>query len=262
MNLIDTHSHIYDEAFDDDRDAVVARAAEAGVTTLMLPDIDSSSRDRMFDLARKYPGMCLPMLGLHPTSVNDNPHWRDEIDQVERLLHEPPAERIYGIGETGLDLYWSSDFLAEQSEAMRAQIELAIEGDLPVVIHTRSAWDQMISLISDYKSRSLRGIFHAFAADVATYRRLRDCGDFVFGIGGVATFKNSRMEPVLQEIPLEQMVLETDAPYLTPVPFRGRRNESAYVTYICQKVAEVKGISPDEVAERTTATARRIFRLG
>lgn len=261
MNLTDTHSHIYDEAFDDDRDAVVARAVEAGVQTMLLPDIDSSSRQRMFDLARKYPDRCFPMLGLHPTSVNDNPRWRDEIDEVEQLLREPPVERIYGIGETGLDLYWSSDFLSEQSESLRAQIELALAYDLPIVIHTRSAWEQMEGIVSDYKSRGLRGVFHAFAADVQTYRRLRECGDFVFGIGGVATFKNSRMDSLLQEIPLEEMVLETDSPYLTPVPFRGRRNESAYVRYVCDKVAGAKGITPAETAEGTTATARRIFRL-
>lgn len=261
MNLIDTHSHIYDEAFDDDRDAVVARAVEAGVGTMLLPDIDSSSRERMFELARQYPDRCLPMLGLHPTSVNDNPRWRDELDEVERLLRKPPVERIYGIGETGLDLYWNSDFLAEQSEALRAQTELALACDLPIVIHTRAAWEQMTELMSDYKGRGLRGVFHAFAADPDTYRRLRDCGDFAFGIGGVATFKNSRMEPVLQAIPFEEMVLETDSPYLTPAPFRGRRNESAYVAYVCAKVAEVKGVTPDEAAARTTATARRIFRL-
>ncbi len=261
MNLIDTHSHIYDEAFDLDRDAVVGRATEAGVAIMLLPGIDSSSRGQMFDLARRYPDRCLPMLGLHPTSVNDNPHWRDELDQVERLLREPPVERIYGIGETGLDLYWSSDFLAEQSEALRAQIELALAYDLPIVIHTRSAWEQMTELIADYKGRGLRGVFHAFAADEATYRRLRECGDFAFGIGGVATFKNSRMDDTLRAIPFEEMVLETDSPYLTPVPLRGRRNESAYVTYVCAKVADVKGVTPDEAADLTTATARRIFRL-
>lgn len=261
MDLIDTHSHIYDEAFDDDRDAVVARAVESGVGTMLLPDIDSSSRERMFELARRYPDCCLPMLGLHPTSVNDNPHWRDELDEVERLLREPPVERIYGIGETGLDLYWNSYFLSEQGEALRAQIELALACDLPIVIHTRAAWEQMTELMSDYKGRGLRGVFHAFAAECDTYRRLRECGDFAFGIGGVATFRNSRMEPTLQAIPFEEMVLETDSPYLTPVPFRGRRNESAYVTYVCAKVAEVKGVAPDEAAARTSATARRIFRI-
>lgn len=261
MNLIDTHSHIYDEAFDDDRDAVVERAAKAGVEIMLLPDIDSSSRERMFCLARRYPDRCLPMLGLHPTSVNDNPHWCDELEAVERLLREPPVERIYGIGETGLDLYWSSDFLAEQSEALRAQIELALRYDLPIVIHTRSAWEQMTEIISGYKGRGLRGVFHAFAADEATYRRLRACGDFVFGIGGVATFKNSRLDDVLRAIPFEEMVLETDSPYLTPTPFRGQRNESAYVAYVCAKVADVKGVAPDEAAARTTATARRMFRL-
>lgn len=261
MNLIDTHSHIYDEAFDDDRDAVVERAVEAGVAIMMLPDIDSSSRGQMFELARRYPDRCLPMLGLHPTSINDNPHWRDELDEVERMLQEPPVERIYGIGETGLDLYWSSDFLAEQSEALRAQIELALRYDLPIVIHTRSAWEQMTELIADYKGRGLKGVFHAFNADEATYRRLRECGDFVFGIGGVATFKNSRMDDVLRAIPFEEMVLETDSPYLTPVPLRGRRNESAYVTYVCAKVADAKGVMSDKAAELTTATARRIFRL-
>ena len=152
MYLIDTHSHIYDEAFDDDRDAVIERCKAAGVGRIMLPDIDSGSRGRMFDLARRHPSLCLPMAGLHPTSVNDNPRWRDELDAVERLLREPPVERLYGIGETGLDLYWSDAYLTEQTESLHAQIELALQYDLPVVIHTRSAWERMTDVIRAYRA--------------------------------------------------------------------------------------------------------------
>lgn len=261
MYLIDTHSHIYDEAFDDDRDAVIERCKAAGVGRIMLPDIDSESRGRMFDLARRHPSLCLPMAGLHPTSVNDNPRWRDELDAVERLLREPPVERLYGIGETGLDLYWSDAYLTEQTESLHAQIELALQYDLPVVIHTRSAWEPMTEAIRAYRGRGLRGIFHAFSADPDLYRTLRACGDFVFGIGGVATFRNGRLDEAVRAIALDEMVLETDSPYLTPEPLRGRRNESSYLTYICEKVAAVKGLAPDEVAAATSLTAERIFRL-
>lgn len=258
--MIDTHSHMYAEEFDGDRDEALQRAWEAGVEALILPDIDSESRERMFDMARHNPERCHPMVGLHPTSVNDNPRWREELDMVETLLSAPPM-RLCGVGEIGLDLYWSRDFYSVQREVFHAQVELALKHDMPVVIHTRSAYDEMLDAVNTYKGRGLRGIFHAYAADVDMAHKLCRAGDFFFGIGGVVTFKNSGLDGVVRDLPLELLVLETDAPYLTPVPHRGKRNESSYVAHVCRKVADIHGVGNDVVDSMTTATARQLFCL-
>ena len=261
--LIDTHSHIYDEAFDIDREDVVERARAEGVERIVLPAIDGESNERLFDMCREYGDYVVPLMGLHPTSVNDNPRWREELSEVERLLATPPqgVERFYGVGEIGLDLYWSRDWHAEQTEAFRAQVELALRYDLPIVVHTRDAWEEMAQIVEEYRGRGLRGIFHAFSADVAMYERLRKCGDFLFGIGGVVTFKKSALAEVVKAMRLEDLVVETDAPYLTPVPHRGTRNESSYVRFVAQKIAELQGVDFNVVAEQTTQNAKRIFRL-
>lgn len=261
--LIDTHSHIYDEAFDDDRREVVERARAEGVERIILPAIDGESNERLFDMCREYGDYVVPLMGLHPTSVNDNPRWREELAEVERLLENPPQgiNRFYGVGEIGLDLYWSRDWQAEQTEAFRAQVELALKYDLPIVVHTRDAWEEMAEIIEKYRGRGLRGVFHAFSADVAMYERLRSCGEFVFGIGGVVTFKKSVLAEVVKAMRLEDLVVETDAPYLTPAPHRGTRNESSYVRFVAAKIAELHGVDYDVMAEQTTANAKRIFRL-
>ena len=259
MQLIDTHCHIYEPEFDVDREQAVLRAREAGVTALLMPDIDSSSRDRMLDLSSRYPGFCRPMAGLHPTSVNANPRWRGELAQVEDLLTGPSAHRFCGVGEIGLDFYWDAGFQAEQTEAFRHQIELAIACRLPVAIHTRDAWPAMEEVIRSYAGSGLKGVFHAFSQDAATYRRLTGYGDFLFGIGGIATFRKSPLADVIPYMELRHIVLETDAPYLTPAPHRGKRNEPAYLPFICSKVAELMGLTPDGVAAATTANARRMF---
>ena len=261
--LIDTHSHIYDEAFDGDRNAVVERAKECGVERIVLPAIDGESNERLFDMCRKFGDYVVPLMGLHPTSINDNPRWREELADVERLLATPPqgVERFYGVGEIGLDLYWSRDWQAEQEEAFRAQLELALKYDLPVVIHTRDAWEEMAAIVEAYAGRGLKGVFHAFSADVAMYERLRKSGDFLFGVGGVVTFKKSALAEVVKAMRLDELVVETDAPYLTPVPHRGTRNESSYVRFVAEKIAELKALSYEVVAEQTTANAKRIFNL-
>lgn len=199
------------------------------------------------------------MMGLHPTSVNDNPRWREELEIVEQHLKNPPAGGFCAIGEIGLDFYWSNDFRDEQIEAFRHQIELALAYNLPIVIHTRNAWEEMCTVINDYAERGLRGVFHAFSDSAETYRRLREYGDFVFGIGGVVTFKKNTLAEVVREMEIEEIVLETDCPYLTPVPHRGKRNEPAYVSYIAEKIAELKGVTSEEVAAITTANAERVF---
>jgi len=261
--LIDTHSHIYDEAFDNDRMEVVERARCEGVERIILPAIDGDSNERLFDMCREYGDYVVPLMGLHPTSVNDNPRWREELSEVERLLSNPPhgIERFYGVGEIGLDLYWSRDWQVEQTEAFRAQVELALKYDLPIVVHTRDAWEEMAAIVEEYRGRGLRGVFHAFSADVAMYERLRQCGDFVFGIGGVVTFKKSSLAEVVKAMRLEDLVVETDAPYLTPTPYRGTRNESSYVRFVAAKIAELQGVDYEVVAEQTTQNAKRIFRL-
>ena len=263
MRLTDTHSHLYDAAFDTDRAEAFARAFAAGVDRLLLPAIDSESHEALFACCRQYPGRCFPMIGLHPTSVNDNPRWRDELALVESYLSAPPEgiARWVAVGEIGLDLYWSRDAQAEQTEAFRRQIELALRCDLPVAVHVRDAWPETLAVVRDYRDCGLRGVFHAYSDGIETWRTLREWGDFRFGIGGVVTFKKSKLAEVVREMPLSELVLETDCPYLTPVPHRGGRNESAYVRYVCDKVAEIKGLTPGEVARTTTATAVELFGL-
>ena len=249
---------MYAEEFDADRGEALERAWSAGVELMLLPDIDSESRDRMFELAQQHPERCLAMAGLHPTSVNDNPQWQSELDMVERLLHSAPT-KLWGVGEIGLDLYWSKEFYREQREALHAQLELALQHNLPVVIHTRSAYNEMVDAIATYRGRGLRGVFHAFADSREMARKLERMGEFKFGIGGVVTFKNSGLNKVVEELPMELLLLETDSPYLTPVPHRGKRNEPAYVEHVCRKIAEIKGTTLEHVDSITTANAKHIF---
>jgi TatD DNase family protein len=266
MQLIDTHSHLYAEEFDSDRAEALARAREEGVTTLLLPAIDSQSHERMLSLALSESEMCYPMMGLHPTSVNENPHWREELAEVERYLDAPPQGiKFCAVGEIGLDYYWSQDYVAEQREAFITQCRWAAERNLPVAIHTRAAWDDMCDILEQEGERArangqrLRGVLHAYSEDGATYRRLAESGDWLFGIGGVVTYKKSTVAEAVKEMSLDDIILETDCPYLTPVPHRGKRNESSYVRFVCEKVAEIKGISAEEVARATTENARRMF---
>ncbi|MCM1151176.1 MAG: TatD family hydrolase [Alistipes sp.] len=263
MQLIDTHSHLYEPEFDADREEALARAVDAGVGRLLLPAIDSQSHERMFDLCRRHPDRCIPMMGLHPTSVNDNPRWREELEEVEAYLKNPPEgiARFCAVGEIGLDFYWSSDFRDEQEEAFRRQCRLAADLRLPIAVHTRNAWPEMIAIIEEFRGTGLRGVFHAFGEDVGTYRKLKSCGDFLFGIGGVATFKKSKLAETVRDMDLADLLLETDCPYLTPAPHRGERNESAYAVHICTRIAELKGTTPEAVAAATTANARRLFDL-
>ena len=263
MQTIDTHSHLYEPEFDPDREEAFARAVDAGVGRLLLPAIDSGSHRRLFDLCRRHPDRCFPMMGLHPTSVNNNPRWREELDRVEEYLENPPEGigRFCAVGEIGLDFYWSSDFRQEQTEAFRRQCRIAVERGLPIAVHTRNAWPEMLALVEEFRGTGLRGVFHAFGADVETYEKLRACGDFLFGIGGVVTFKKSPLAAAVPRMDLGDLLLETDCPYLTPAPHRGERNESAYLVHICAKVAELKGIAPEQVAAATTANAERMFGL-
>ena len=268
LRLIDTHSHIYEPEFDDDRTEVVKRAVAAGVDRMLLPAIDTHSHQRMLDLVRAYPENCFAMMGLHPTSVNENPTWREELAEVEEYLRkQPEGVRFVAVGEIGLDYYWSQEYVEDQREAFVAQLRLAAELDLPVAIHTRAAWEDMCEILEAETERAvgrgerLRGVLHAFSEGAEVYRRLRASGDWLFGIGGVVTYKKSIVAEAVKEMALEDIVLETDCPYLTPVPYRGHRNESAYVRYICEKIAQLKGVEAAQVARITSENARRMFGL-
>lgn len=261
MELIDTHTHLFDVAFNDDREETVQRAVDAGVSRMLLPAIDSQSHQALFALANAHPETCLPMMGLHPTSVNESPDFHDELKRVEQILKNPPVEKFYAVGEIGLDLYWSKDHLDDQIEAFRFQIELALSYDLPIVVHTRDAWPEMHAVLETYRGRGLRGVMHAFSGNVDDYRRVKTYGDFVFGIGGVLTYPRSFLSALLRSLSPDDLVLETDAPYLTPVPFRGKRNESAFLVAICEKTAEILGLPASEIAQKTTRNAQRMFRL-
>lgn len=255
MEFIDTHSHLYDEAFAGEEDAAVARAIESGVNRIIFPDIDSQSRDAMFEFADRHPGTIFPCLGLHPTSVGAN--WQEELSHMESYLDR----RIWAIGEIGMDCYWSKEFLKEQQEVMRIQLEMAAERDLPVIIHSRESTELIINILKDCKHLSLKGVFHAFSGSIETYRELQRLGDWFIGIGGVLTYKKASIAETVREIPLERILLETDSPYLTPVPFRGKRNESSYIPHIAARLAELTSRDISEIAETTTSNARKLFRI-
>ena len=253
MQFTDTHAHLYDEAFKDEEDLAVARAVEAGVTKLIFPDIDSQTREHMFDIAQRHEGTVFPCLGLHPTSVDAS--WESEMEK----LHDNLTRRIWAIGEIGIDCYWSKEFLAQQQTVFRMQLELAHRLSLPVIIHSRESTELIINILKDCKHLDLRGVFHAYSGSVETFRELRKLGDWYIGIGGVLTYKKASIAETVKSIPLERILLETDSPYLTPVPFRGKRNESSYIPHIAAKLSEQLGAPMDEIAATTTANAHKLF---
>lgn len=253
MLFTDTHAHLYDEAFKDEEDLAVARAVEAGVTKMIFPDIDSQTREHMFDIALRHEGTVFPCLGLHPTSIDAS--WESEMEK----LHENLSRRIWAIGEIGIDCYWSKEFLAQQQTAFRMQLELAHRMSLPVIIHSRESTELIINILKDCRHLDLRGVFHAYSGSVETFRELRKLGDWYIGIGGVLTYKKASIAETVKSIPLERILLETDSPYLTPVPFRGKRNESSYIPHIAAKLSEQLGVPLDEIAATTTANAHKLF---
>lgn len=255
MEFIDTHTHSCDEAFRGEEDGVVARGLAAGVVKQLQADIDSKERDTMFSLVERHPGVLHPMLGLYPGSVDRN--WRDEIDAML-----PYRDRgIVAVGEIGLDYHYGAETRKEQLEAFRVQLELAAEWDLPVNIHLREATEDFFSVMDDCRHLGLRGNLHAFSGSAETFARLSRYGEWYVGIGGVLTFKKAGIAEAVKHIPLERILLETDAPYLTPVPHRGQRNESAYIPLVAAKLAEIKGVTIEEVAQVTTANARTLFAI-
>lgn len=255
MEFTDTHAHLYDEAFISEEDQAVERAVRAGVTRMILPDIDSQTREAMFSLADRHEGRIFPCLGLHPTSIGAD--WEKELAALEGWL----SRKIYAIGEIGMDCYWSKEFIKEQQEALRIQLELADRLDLPVIIHSRESTELIINVLKKCRHLNLRGVFHAYSGSIETYRQIERLGDWYIGIGGVLTYKKASIAGTVRDIPLDKILLETDCPYLTPVPFRGKRNESSYIPHIAARLSEILGKDIEEIAETTTANAEKLFRI-
>lgn len=251
--MIDTHTHLYVQEFETDIDAVMQRALDAGVNKMYLPAIDSGTHDAMMAIEERFKGRCYSMIGIHPCSVKAD--YKKELAIVSDLLSQ---RSFAAIGETGLDFYWDTSFVEEQYLALDQQIKWALQYNLPLVLHTRSAILETIEVIQRYKNTALKGIFHCFGGTLAEARAIIDC-NFLLGIGGVVTYKKAGLDLVLPEIGLEHIVLETDAPYLSPVPFRGKRNECSYLPFVAQKIAEIKSIALETVVKQTTQNAAKMF---
>lgn len=255
MMLIDTHSHIYLSEFDSDRTEMLERAKRQGISRLLLPAIDSSTHNQMLKLEEQYPDACLSMIGVHPCSVKEN-----YIEELKIASNYLERRTFKAVGETGLDFYWDKTFTKEQYASFQAQIELALHFDIPVVIHSRNSIDECINVISTYQTGKLKGIFHCFSGNLQQAEKIIDLG-FYLGIGGVVTFKNSGLDKVMAHLDLNKVVVETDAPYLAPVPFRGKRNEPAYLKFVIEKISEIKKITEEEIARITTENAKNLFGL-
>jgi len=251
----DSHTHLYLDAFSDDLDAVVKRALEAGITKMLLPNIDTSTTEPVFTLAGKYPGVCFPMMGLHPTSVKEN--YLEELASIEKQLERPG---IVAIGETGIDLYWDKTFIGEQEVAFKTQIQWAKDLKLPLVIHARDSFSEIFRMLDEAGTKGLSGVFHSFTGGTEELKKALSY-DFFIGINGIVTFKNSDLSEAASLIPHKRLLLETDAPFLSPVPFRGRRNESAYLVHIAAKMAEIFNLSAEEIGAITTRNALELFKL-
>ena len=252
---VDTHAHLYLEQFNEDIDEVILRAQNIGVTHIMLPDIDSSTTQSMLDLSDRYPELCYPMIGLHPCSVKAE--YRGELDLIVTQLEK---RQYYGIGETGIDLYWDKTYQEEQISSFEFQIGLALEHDLPIIIHSRDALDTTIRLITKHQNGSLRGIFHCFNGTIDQCKQIEDVG-FKMGLGGVITYKKANMEAVVAMMSSESIVLETDAPYLSPTPKRGKRNESCYLEHIATKAANFRNMDTKDLIRLSSENALELFKL-
>ena len=263
--FVDTHTHFYDEWLLPDAEAAIQRALDAGVGKMIQADVDSLERPRMWETGLRHPGVLFQMLGLYPGSVTAD-NWKEELDAVYRIaagdsLASPGMTGIVAIGEIGLDYHEGKEFAREQKEVLRLQFELAAKLNLPVNIHLRDAWEDFFAVLEDCRHLHLRGNLHCFSGSFEVYERANRSGDFAVGVGGVLTFKNASLPAVVARIPLEHLLLETDAPYLAPVPYRGKRNESAYLPLIAARLAEVKGLSLNEIETITTDNAIRLFNL-
>jgi TatD DNase family protein len=255
MQLIDTHTHLYLPEFDSDRDEIVNRAVGSGVVRLLLPNIDLKSVGAMLSAADRYKNICFPMIGLHPTSVMSD--FKAQINELERISSE---HKFIAIGEIGIDLYWDKTFLKEQMDAFRQQVGFAIKAELPVVVHSRDAFPEVFSVLDEFTGEKLSGVLHAFSGSVQDAEKAANMG-FMLGIGGPVTYKNSKLVNIVKEAGINSIILETDSPYLAPVPFRGKRNESSYIRIINKKIAEIFRISEEESANLTFENSCRLFKI-
>ena len=255
MKIIDTHTHLYLNQFKDDIDKVIKRSIDKGINKFIFPAIDSTHFDEMHDLKNKYPGSIYLMSGLHPTNVKEN--YKEELEFVVNSLK---SHSYVAVGEIGIDLYWDKTYLKQQQDAFEFQIRLAIKNDLPIVIHCREAFDEIFEILDKENCTKLRGVFHCFTGTLEQANRAIRLG-FKLGIGGVVTFKNGGIDKFLNQIDLKHIVLETDSPYLAPVPFRGKRNESSYITYVIDKLSEIYGLPIKKIASETTKNAEKVFAL-
>ncbi|MCU0473966.1 MAG: TatD family hydrolase [Bacteroidales bacterium] len=255
MKLIDTHTHLYLPEFDSDRDEMIERAVGSGVVKLLMPNIDNNSVGHMLAAADRYKGICFPMIGLHPTSVKD-----DYVRQIDMLLEFTSVNRYIAVGEIGIDLYWDKTYLNEQMEAMRRQVSFALESDLPVVIHSRESIHEVFSVLDEFNGEKLTGVLHAFSGTVSDAARAIKMG-FRLGIGGPLTYKNSALDIIVREAGIENIILETDSPYLTPAPHRGKRNESSYICIINKKLAEIFTMDEEETASITFKNSCNLFNI-
>ena len=257
MSMIDTHSHIFEPDFTEDLPEVVARAKEVGVEKIFMPNIDDTTVDAMLAVCRQYPGYCYPMLGFHPTSVDADA--MPKVKEMRKFLVE--GHPYIAVGEVGLDLYWDKTFLKEQQQVLDEQIQWALEWNLPLVIHCREAFPELFEVLEPYKETALKGVFHSFTGTVDEAEELVSYTRFMIGVNGVVTYKKSTLPEALKRIPMDRLVLETDSPYLPPVPFRGKRNESSYVKRVAQKLAELYDMEIGEVERKTTANALKVFKI-
>ena len=255
MQLIDTHTHLYLPEFDYDRDEMVTRAANSGVVKLLMPNIDAGSTEPMLMAAERYKDICYPMIGLHPTSVKED--YLSQLDEIERIASH---HKFIAVGEIGIDLYWGKTHLSEQIEVFRRQIALAVSSGLPVVIHSRNSIDEVFSVLEEFKGKNLRGVLHTFSADLKSAIKAIGMG-FKLGIGGPLTYKNSILGTICKEVGPDHIILETDSPYLTPLPYRGKRNESSYICIINRKLAEILEMSEEETAAITFENSCKLFNL-
>jgi len=255
MQLADTHTHLYLPEFDNDRDEMIQRAVAGGVVKLLMPNIDVHSADAMMDITSKYKGTCYPMIGLHPTSVKG-----DYLSQLETLEGISAEHKFIAVGEIGIDLYWDKTYIKEQMEAFRRQVNFAIRSVLPVVIHSRESFPEIFSVLDDFNGPGLKGVFHAFSGTLKDAEKAVGMG-FKIGIGGPLTFKNSDLGKITEEIGIENIILETDSPYLAPVPYRGKRNESSYICIINKRLAEILNMTEEETASVTFENSCRLFNI-
>ena len=256
MHLIDTHTHLFAKQFDEDRSKVVQRALEKGVQQMLLPNIDSNSIQPILNLCKEFPNNCFPMIGLHPCDVKEN--YLEELTIIEEWLNK---KEFVAIGEIGIDLYWNKKSLNIQEDAFRKQVDLAKKYKLPIAIHVRDSFDEVLAIIDELNDDSLSGVFHCFTGNDSEANHIINYGGFKLGVGGVVTFKNSGLDKTLRTISTEHLILETDSPYLAPTPYRGKRNESSYVILVAEKLAEIYGKSVEEIANITTQNAKDLFKI-